>query len=129
MAGHLKLEDLQSFEELFVPKSEGEALQQEQRRRNDRKAIELLGFITIDGRLSNIRTVDVSLGGLSLRSESLLPVGKEAHVTFAFDDRQSVAATVRIVYCFYTHDEDFRAGLEFLEITTGKEALSQFLQD
>lgn len=128
MAGQLKLEDLQSSEDLFAPKAREQSPVREQRR-NDRKAVELSGSITIDGRLSGIRTVDVSLGGLSLRSDRLLAVGKEAHVSFALDEAQAVAATVRIVYCFFTRDDDFRAGLEFLTISAGSEALAQFLQD
>lgn len=127
MAGQLKLEDLQSFEELFAPKTEKEAPKIEQRR-SDRKAVQLPGTITVDGNMSAIQMVDVSLGGMSLRAERLLGVGKEAHVSFALDDAHAVAATVRIVYCFYTQDEDFRAGLEFLQISNGADALTRFLQ-
>ena len=127
MAGPLKLEDLQSFEDLFAPRNQGEAPPREQRR-NDRKAAEFNGTITVDGRMSLIRTVDLSLGGLSLRADRLLAVGKEAHISFSLDDTQTVAATVRIVYCFFTRDDDFRAGLEFLKISSGDEALAQFLK-
>ncbi len=128
MASQLKLEDLQSFEELFSPQEKKEAPQREQRR-SDRKAAELVGAITIDGHLSAIRTVDLSLGGLSLRSDRLLAVGKEAHITFALEDGNAVAATVRMVYCFFTREEDFRSGLEFLTISAGKDALAQFLRN
>jgi c-di-GMP-binding flagellar brake protein YcgR len=127
VAGPLKLEDLQSFEELFAPKQEMSAAKREQRR-SDRKAAELTGSITVDGYMSVIQTVDLSLGGMSLRAERLLGVGKEAHISFSLDDANSVAATVRIVYCFFTQDEDFRAGLEFLKISNGADALTQFLQ-
>ena len=127
MAGQLKLEDLQSFEDLFAPKTEKEAPKREQRR-SDRKAAQLNGTITVDSYKSAIQTVDLSLGGMSLRAERLLGVGKEAHISFFLDDAHAVAATVRIVYCFYTQDEDFRAGLEFLNISNGADALKQFLQ-
>jgi c-di-GMP-binding flagellar brake protein YcgR len=127
MAGQLKLEDLQSFEDLFAPKTEKEAPPREQRR-SDRKTAQLAGTISMDGYRSVIQTVDLSLGGMSLRAERLLGVGKEAHVTFSLDDTHVVAATVRVVYCFFTQDEDFRAGLEFLEISNGASALTQFLQ-
>lgn len=127
MAGQLKLEDLQSFEDLFAPKTESKESVREQRR-TDRKAAELSGKITVDGYMYVIQTVDLSLGGMSLRAERLLSVGKEAHVSFSLDDTHAVAATVRIVYCFYTQDEDFRAGLEFLDISSGEAQLKQFLQ-
>ena len=127
MAGPLKLEDLQSFEDLFALQETRLAPMREQRR-NDRKAIELTGSITIDGHLSGIRTADLSLGGLSLRSDRLLPVGKEAHIAFALDAENTVTATVRIVYCFFTREEDFRAGLEFLNVAAGSDALAQFMK-
>lgn len=127
MAGQLKLEDLQSFEDLFAPKVENEAPKPEQRR-SDRKAIQLTGTITVDGYLAVIQTVDLSLGGMSLRAERLLGVGKEAHISFSLDDTHTVAATVRIVYCFYTQDSDFRAGLEFLNISNGADALARYIQ-
>jgi c-di-GMP-binding flagellar brake protein YcgR len=127
VAGQLKLEDLQSFEDLFAPKTESKGPIREQRR-SDRKTAELPGKITVDGYMSVIQTVDLSLGGMSLRAERLLGVGKEAHISFSLDDTHAVAATVRIVYCFYTQDEDFRAGLEFLKISNGADALTQFLQ-
>lgn len=127
MAGQLKLEDLQSFEDLFAPRTEKETLVREQRR-SDRKAAQLAGTITVDGNVCVIQTVDLSLGGMSLRAERLLGVGKEAHISFILDETHGVAAMVRIVYCFYTQDNDFRAGLEFLNISHGADALTQFLQ-
>jgi len=128
MANRLKLEDLQSYEDLFAPKDKAKEVRQEQRR-SDRKALELKGSINIDGAVSDIETVDVSLGGLSVRAGRLLGVGKETYISVSLADGQVVMATVRIVYCFFTQDRDFRAGMEFLSITAGAEALKQLLAD
>lgn len=128
MATRLKLEDLQSFEDLFAPQEKFQEVQQDQRR-SDRKAIALQGSITIDGAVSDIQTVDISEGGLSVRAAKLLGVGKEPYISFTLADGQVVMATVRIVYCFFSHDEDFRAGMEFLSITAGAEALKQLLAE
>lgn len=128
MVNRLKLEDLQSFEDLFAPKEPPREARQEQRR-SDRKAMVLKGSITIDGTVSDIETVDVSLGGLSVRAARLLGVGKETYISFSLADGQAVMATVRIVYCFFTQDGDFRAGMEFLSVTAGAGALKQLLAD
>lgn len=127
VADRLKLEDLQSFEDLFAPKEQTGETQQEQRRA-DRKTVELAGKITIDGMVTDISTVDLSLGGMSVRANKLLAGGKEAHIGITLSDGQPVAARVRLVYCFYTDAEDFRAGMEFLAITTGADTLKQFLE-
>lgn len=127
MADRLKLEDLQSFEDLFAPKEQVRETQQEQRRA-DRKAVTLRGMITIDGIVTEINTVDLSAGGMSVRASRLLGGGKEALVGFTLPDGQAVSAKVRLVYCFYTHENDFRAGMEFLAITAGADVLKRFLE-
>ena len=130
MTGPLKLEDLQSSDDLFAPlaKQAAQAAPQNEQRRSERKTVDMPGHISLDGMSLEIRTVDLSLGGLSLRAERLLGVGKEGHVSFTLNEAHTVAASVRIVYCFFTQDGDFRAGLEFLAISNGQEALAEFLQ-
>lgn len=127
MADRLKLEDLQSFEDLFAPRGQAQETPQEQRR-SDRMAVELTGMISIDGIVTSIKTVDLSLGGLSVRASRLLGGGKEAHIGFTLPDGQAVSARARLVYCFYTHESDFRAGMEFLDITAGADVFKEFLQ-
>lgn len=128
VADRLKLEDLQSFEDLFAPRSKPEETRQEQRR-SDRKAVQFPGHIAVDGFNLEFQTVDLSLGGVSLRASKSLSVGKEADINFVLADGQTVVATVRIVYCFFTQVEDFRAGMQFLSITRGAEALTRFLSE
>lgn len=122
----LKLEDLQSFETLFAPREKHKDASQEQRR-SDRKSVQLAGRIAVDGFNMEIQTVDLSMGGLSLTARRSLSVGKEVEISFMLAEGPVVAATVRIVYCFFTQIEEYRAGMEFLSITRGTDALKQFL--
>ena len=130
MAGQLKLEDLQSFEELFAPRmgTSLAAQKKQEKRRSDRKVVEAKGSLTLDGAVLSMEAMDLSLGGLSLRANKQLGVGKECHVSFSLAPQSAtISATARIVYCFYTGEQDFRAGLEFLTVSTGSEALKQFV--
>lgn len=118
MAEQLKLDDLQSYGALFAPDSPAPMSRGEQRQ-SDRKLVELDGVLTIDGVPVDVRTVDISAGGMCVRSHRQLAVGKECQLGFtlvAGGNMRQIVAGVQVIYCFYTVEQDFKVGLEFLHI-------------
>jgi hypothetical protein len=64
------------------------------------------------------RTVDLSIGGLSITCNTQLMPGQRFKLSFdisSFDVRGSVVALVEVAYCLYAVDQ-FKAGLKFVEI-------------
>ncbi|QDZ29628.1 PilZ domain-containing protein [Noviherbaspirillum sp. UKPF54] len=118
VAEQLKLDDLQSYGELFAPGGPPPLPRGEQRQ-SDRKRVEVAGVLTIDGVPVEVSTVDISSGGMCVRSVRQLAVGKECQLGFALaatGGARDLAARVQVIYCFYTVEQDFKVGLEFLHI-------------
>lgn len=130
MVDRLKLDDLQSYGGLFAPENPLPAGRGEQRQSN-RKPLEADGVLSVDGITVGIRTVDISAGGLSIRSPRQLAVGKECRLEFplaADGITHQVAAGAHVIYCFYTTDRDFKVGVEFLDIAAaGMASIKQFV--
>lgn len=128
MVNRLKLDDLQSYGGLFA--AEEPPARRGEQRQSSRKPLEADGVLRVDGIAVDIRTVDISAGGLSLRSPKQLAVGKECRLEFALPAEGAthlVAAVVQVIYCFYTTERDFKAGVEFLEVAaTGMEHIRRF---
>jgi hypothetical protein len=117
----LNLEDLQSDGGLFAPTRPLHAVWEEHRHSN-RRQMDADGALTIDGAIVSIRTADISLGGLCIRSARQLAVGKEYPLSFDLavgDTTRRVAVTVDVIYCFHTVEQDFKAGVEFVNPAPG----------
>jgi hypothetical protein len=117
VSNKLNLEDLQSDGGLFAPTRPLHAVWEEQRQ-SGRKVMEADGALVMDGTPAAIKTVDISLGGLCIRSATQLAVGKEYSLSFDFpaaDGVRRMAVTVDVIYCFHTVEHDFKSGVEFID--------------
>lgn len=130
MVDQLTLDDLQSYGGLFTPDNHLPAERGEQRQ-SDRKPIDADGVLTMDGTTVDVKTIDISSGGMCICSPRQLAVGKECLFRFSLNVggmTHQINASVQIIYCFYTVCQDFKVGIEFLNITPiGEDNIKQFV--
>lgn len=133
MSKKLTLDDLQSDGGLFGPPINPPSIIREEHRQSDRKPLCTHGMLSLDGVDVPFTTIDISLGGLSLRSPAQLVVGKEypLRLDLAADGGvRSFAVTVEAIYWFHTAEDDYKTGLKFLNPSADLEdAIRQFVAD
>lgn len=115
MVDRLKLDDLQSYGGLFDAATAPQVPRE--KRRSDRKAFRVNAVLSIDGMRFDASTVDISAGGLCIHSSRQIAVGKECQVGFDLlvDGKpHAILADIQVIYCFYTSELNFKAGVEFL---------------
>ena len=130
MADKLKLEDLQSFEDPAF--ASAPTPRQTENRRSVRKVFEAQGSLRLDNGVLDFKTLDISANGLSLELKHQLAVGAEGRIgidALVAGQPTTIAATVRIVYCFHCGDQTYKAGVAFLDFSTGIEHLEALLRD
>lgn len=102
-----------------------------EQRQSIRKRLDADGILSVDGVQHRVRTIDVSAGGLSIVLAKQLTVRRNCHAQFALTlngQAHIVAASCHVIYCFYTSDKAYRAGLQFLSIAlNGAELIEQFI--
>jgi hypothetical protein len=102
-----------------------------EQRRAARKPLESTGVLTLGGIPFNIKTVDVSSGGLSFLVNKQLPVGRDCHVNFdvpVAGQAHIVAVSAHVVYCFFRGEEGYKIGLEFLQVhADGSEVIGRYV--
>lgn len=130
MVDQLKLDDLQSYGGLFAPSHSPQVARTEQRQ-SGRKQIEVDAVLTVDDVPIHVKTVDISTGGLCIRSTRQLAVGKECLMRFALAAggvERLIATEVHVIYCFYTVQQDFKVGIEFVNLAaTAADDVRQFV--
>lgn len=76
------------------------------------------GTLMMDGTEVAIKAIDISFGGLCIRSARQLAVGKEYPLSFdlaAAGGIRRVSLAIEVIYCFHTAERDFKAGVEFVD--------------
>jgi c-di-GMP-binding flagellar brake protein YcgR len=85
-----------------------------------RKVVRCSAMIAIPGSaVMRGRTIDVSLGGLSLTMADQLPTGQQCDVAFdpLFNGApHRIIAKAKVVYCILSGKEGFRIGLQFVSL-------------
>jgi hypothetical protein len=127
----LTLNDLQSDGGLFSPSINPPSIIREEHRQSDRKPLRTNGTVNLNGAEVPFTTLDISLGGLSIRSPSQLVVGNEYSLRFDLDADGSVrnfAVGAEAIYWFHTSEGDYKTGLKFLNPAPELEAaIRQFV--
>ena len=115
MVDRLKLDDLQSYGGVLDASPTLQAPRE--KRQSDRKTFCARAVLSIDGMKFDASTVDISAGGLCIRSARQIAVGKECQVSFDLPvdgELHPILADIQVIYCFYTSELDCKAGVEFL---------------
>lgn len=85
-----------------------------------RKILRAPAKVTLPGRPSyRAKTIDISLGGVSLIVPDQFPIGQICTVSFEApvnDNIARVTATTRVIYSILKGTEGFRTGLQIIEI-------------
>jgi len=129
LSRELKLEDLQSFEDVTVCYPAGE--RRSEQRRSHRIVLEAPGtFDLYSGRVLAIRTADISSGGLSFYAPEQIGVATEGDLNFLLpieDTATSVSAKVKVIYCFHTGGGTYKTGVEILTFLSGRAAMERLV--
>jgi c-di-GMP-binding flagellar brake protein YcgR len=97
-----------------------------------RKSLRFPAQLQVDGGPAlNCKTIDISLGGISLMVPSQLPPGLPC--SFVFEARlngqiRKIAAKAKVVYAILSGTEGFRTGLSIVEIdSASNKALAELM--
>jgi c-di-GMP-binding flagellar brake protein YcgR len=127
VADQLNLDDLQSY---GGPRDPVKAEQEQ--RLSLRALFASDAVLAVDGNELKVQTVDISGGGLCIGATKQLAVGKDCRLSFQLPvagGTELITAQVSVIYCFYTGEEGFKAGLEFVQLAAASsEKIQRFVE-